>query len=215
MKSIAAIAAVTLGLHACATPFAHAAEKVKAGAASAPGVSVHEGVYVGATGGYATAALSSADTDLAAEGLFGGIVVGGGVITPSGMYLGLEADGVARNIRGSTDEQGVQIKATNDWLASVRGRVGVTAGPALLYATAGPAITQSKLATEGLGSDSEYLLGIAGGAGAELYVAPNLALGVEVIHYRFEPEILSVGGIPAEVDQSETVGRARLTFKLN
>jgi len=56
------------------------------------------------------------------------------------------------------------------------------------------------------------------GIGAETYVMPNLSLRLEALRYDYGSEDLSIGGAAAalqEIDPSDTVVRAGVTFHLN
>ncbi|MEZ5898172.1 MAG: outer membrane beta-barrel protein [Hyphomicrobiaceae bacterium] len=109
-----------------------------------------------------------------------------------------------------------------NWRASLRGRLGMNVGPALLYATAGFAWQDVSVVETSLGgfsaSNSETLSGVVYGIGAETYVMPNLSLRLEALHYDYGSEKLSVGGAAGalqEIDPSDTVVRAGVTFHLN
>lgn len=109
-----------------------------------------------------------------------------------------------------------------DWSGSVRGRIGTNVGPALLYATAGFAWKEMSLVETSLAgvsaSSSETFTGVVYGVGAETFVMPNLSLRLEALHYDYGSEKLSIGGAVdaiQEIDPSETVVRAGVTFHLN
>jgi len=175
----------------------------------------HSGLYAGVTGGVATSAITAEGLSIADTGAFGGAFVGFGQQLPSGVYAGIEIDGVLEDVQGSLSDSGIAVTAGSDWLASARVRLGQAFGPALLYGTAGLAITESKITAAGFGEDSQMLYGLAAGAGIELALTKTVTAGVEVMSYQFQPEMFQIGGVDFEADSSETVGRARLSFRLN
>ena len=123
---------------------------------------------------------------------------------------------------GYTTVGGASGNLDVDWNASLRGRLGMPVGPALLYATAGFAWKEMTVIETNLtgasASNSQLLTGVVYGIGAEAFVLPNLSLRLEALHYDYGSEELSVGGAAAalqEVDPSDTVVRAGVTFHLN
>lgn len=109
-----------------------------------------------------------------------------------------------------------------DWTATLRGRIGMNVGPALLYATAGIAWSERSVVetTAGgiSGSNSQLLTGVVYGVGAETFVMPNLSLRLEALHYDYGSEDISISGAAAaikEIEPSDTVVRAGVTFHLN
>ena len=136
---------------------------------------------------------------------------------------GVEGDiGYAGSDLGFSTAGGGSINLGTDWNGSLRARIGLPVGPALLYATAGYAwngstITQKNAA--GLSSDTSHTFsGVVYGAGAESFVLPNMSLRLEALHYDYGSDALSFAGASAavqDIDPSETVVRAGLTFHLN
>ncbi|MEQ1716454.1 MAG: outer membrane beta-barrel protein [Hyphomicrobium sp.] len=123
---------------------------------------------------------------------------------------------------GYTTAGGARGNLDVDWNASLRGRIGLPVGPALLYATAGFAWTEKSLAETSLSgatsSTSHTFAGVVYGIGAETYVMPNLSLRLEALRYDYGSERLSLGGAAAaaqDIDPSDTVVRAGVTFHLN
>jgi len=174
----------------------------------------HDGVYLGVVGGYATQALQAEDLDLATQGAFGGAVLGFGKVV-GGTYYGLELDAMLRDIKPTVGAGATTVTMTNDWLASARLRVGLPIGPALFYSTGGIAVTESKLAVAGLGSDQQYVVGWVAGAGAEAALLPNMSIRVEALHYGLPSETFTISGVEGSIKQSETVARVGVLFRLN
>ena len=111
-----------------------------------------------------------------------------------------------------------------DYLASVRGRIGVTLDQVLVYATAGVAWTDYKLSgsvEDDRVSLSQNKTGWVAGGGVEWRITPKLSLRGEVLHYDFG----SVKGSELDLDEAEierikmnvntTVVRGGITFHFN
>lgn len=95
-------------------------------------------------------------------------------------------------------------------------------GPALLYATAGIAWSERSIvettAAGTSGSNSQLLTGVVYGIGAETFVMPNMSVRLEALHYDYGSQDISIAGAAAavkEIDPSDTVVRAGVTFHLN
>lgn len=109
-----------------------------------------------------------------------------------------------------------------NWNGSLRGRLGLPLGPALLYATAGFAWTGKsvgEVSARGVAASADHTFaGVVYGIGAESYVLPNISLRLEALHYDYGSEKLSFSGAAAaaeDFDPSDTVVRAGVTFHLN
>ena len=132
--------------------------------------------------------------------------------------VGLEADYLLTDIQGSTTDGVVVVTAKTKYLASVRGRVGMPIGPALLYATAGPAFTEHKVAVAGPveSLSSELLIGGVFGGGIEASLTKTLFVRVEGLHYIFPDKDVACG--PScffESKDQQTTVRLGVGFKLN
>jgi outer membrane immunogenic protein len=94
----------------------------------------------------------------------------------------------------------MQLTATNQWLASARGRLGWTSGSWLFYATGGAAWTSSSYSATATGlvagpvalpgvvagtSFSENKTGLVVGGGLEYMLSPNWIVRAEYLHYDF------------------------------
>ena len=181
------------------------------------------GAYVGFHGGAKWADIdtssgsSISDTNATGGGHAGFNFGLGGVV------LGIEGDA---NLDGSsfgfTTAGGGTGSFDTDWSGTIRGRIGMPVGPALLYATAGYAWNEttltSKTATGGTFNSSYTFSGVVYGVGAEAYVLPNLSLRLEALRYDYSADSLSLSGASSlvqEIDPSDTVVRAGVTFHLN
>ena len=191
-------------------------------AASAGGAPIWTGVYLGAHAGGGFGKLGDSTTTFDTDGFVGG-VHGGYNFTTSGVVFGVEGDFSWSNVEGSKsfDFGGVTAKATvgSDWLASIRGRVGVPVTPSLLlYGTAGVAWADVNgrvtVSTGDISSISSTQTGYVVGGGGELAFDRNWSGRVEALYYAFDDAKFSTAGA-TPFDASVTVVRAGLTYHLN
>ena len=171
-----------------------------------------EGFYFGVTGGYATgeaevdgmlrqdrtngvAPLVSEDGKADLDGgMVGGLVgfdynlgngiVIGGLADLSWTGLSGEADVEPDVILGPTD---YSVDTSVGWLGTVRGRIGVELGDALIYGTGGVAFggvdaDLNVVGDGGVASDSGTQIGWTAGAGVSFMVTDNLMLGAEYLY---------------------------------
>ncbi len=143
------------------------------------------GFYVGANLGAAFFDGEDSDDTVAVGGLHAGY----NWEKPGGFVLGVEGD--------------VNFADDIEYLASVRGRVGLARGATLFYATGGVAF----LGVDDELSDDDTLMGWTAGLGVEHKLRENVSLGLETLYYNFEEE--------TDVEEADfwTV-RARLTYHL-
>jgi outer membrane immunogenic protein len=83
---------------------------------------------------------------------------------------------------------------SEDWQATIRGRVGYAMGPWLPYATGGLALTKVRAEIDGLGSDEYVRPGFAAGAGVERFFAGNLSGKIEYLYADVPSETTNIGG---------------------
>lgn len=172
------------------------------------------GAYLGILGGYSAAVFEAENVDLGAQDPMVGAYLGYTYVQ-NGWAIGLEGDFLLTAIETAAGDGEFAFKATNDYLASLRLRTGVTWGPILAYVTGGVAYTEQKITIEG-DSTSEELWGLAGGLGVEAEVTRTITLRLEGLHYSFDDEVFSFGeGDSIEASNDQTVIRAGLSLKLN
>jgi outer membrane immunogenic protein len=175
----------------------------------------HSGAYVGATVGYSASALNTAGPiDWAASGALGGILAGYGTTTQGGLYLGIEIDGVLKDVKWSVTDGGTTVSAANKWVGSGRVRVGQAIGPALLYATGGIAVTDQTVKASGFGSTSDMRFGWVAGAGIEAAITQTMVLRLEGLHYDFSDKAVTLGGLSERIGSGDNVIRGAITFKV-
>jgi outer membrane immunogenic protein len=184
---------------------------------------IWNGAYVGFHGG---AKWADIDTDFSST-VSATDVTGGGHIGYNfglaGLVIGLEAEANLDRTDSSFALMGGGIGSfETDWSGSIRARLGIPVGPALLYATAGYAWTEATISEASLDggsfSSSHSFDGIVYGLGAETFVLPNLSLRLEALRYDYASDNISISGaqnVLEEIDPSETVVRAGVTFHLN
>lgn len=184
---------------------------------------IWNGAYVGFHGG---AKWGDIDTDfsstVSATDMTGGGHIGYN-LGLAGVVIGIEADANldSSEFRFSTAGGGTG-SFESDWSGSIRGRIGMPVGPVLLYATAGYTWTDATLTEAAAGgvtfSSSHTFNGVVYGVGAEAFVLPNLSLRLEALRYDYSADDISISGahnVLEEIDPSETVVRAGVTFHLN
>jgi len=147
------------------------------------------GIYFGINGGYSwgqwnwtdTVALATGGDFDVGGGLFGGTL---GYNWQSGMLVfGIEGDFDWSNIKGSTAIGCATVCETaNDWLATVRGRIGLGFDRFLPYVSAGLAYGRVKGSMAGVGGFSDSNLGWAAGGGLEYAFISNLSAKIEYLY---------------------------------
>lgn len=181
------------------------------------------GAYIGAHAGGTWSDLSVTDFgNMSASALTGGGHAGYN-FQLGRIVAGVEADFSFNGTdQGFTLPNGGAANLSSDWTSSLRGRVGLPIGPALVYATAGIAWTGTSLTeTNAAGfslNTGHTFTGAVYGVGAETYVMPNMSLRIEALRYDFSGDKLSLTGaknVLQEFDPTETVVRAGVTFHLN
>lgn len=120
----------------------------------------------------------------------GGVHLGYNWQRNSPLVLGIEGD--------------VNFADDVDYLASIRGRIGVATGPTLFYATGGIAFLEF---SDDLADDN--LTGWVAGVGIEHKLRQNVSIGVEGLYYNFGDE---VDGVKFDEDVDNWTVRARLTY---
>ena len=175
------------------------------------------GAYVGLALGYTAQQMQTDSFHFGDAGMIGGAFVGYNY-NLGGAVVGVEADYLLTGISSSTSVAGVSMSASNHFLASIRARAGLPIGPALLYATAGPAFTERKASVQTgpwVSESKDLLVGVALGAGIEAELTRTLMVRIEALHYSFpDQDVNGAAGAWTSKDQQTTV-RMGLGFKLN
>jgi outer membrane immunogenic protein len=184
---------------------------------------VWTGAYFGINGG-----ANWADVDISNLGRFDASTATVGAhlgynFALGNLVIGIEGDGIYDGSDLSfTTGGGGSGNFETEWSGTLRGRLGFTAGPVLLYATAGYAWTEATVTQRSAAgiesSASGNFNGVVYGAGIEGNVLPNISLRLEALRFDYGTEELSFrGGAAAaqDFDPADTVVRAGVTFHLN
>jgi outer membrane immunogenic protein len=180
------------------------------------------GWYIGIQGGYGFGRSDWADSLGSITGGFDvdGALLGGtlGVNWQTGNWvLGLEGDGSWSNIRGSAPcVVGVTCETRNDWLATVRGRVGHAFDRVMPYITGGVAFGDIEATTLGL-SETSTEVGWTVGAGVEWALAGPWTAKVEYLYADLGKMSCSVavcgGAGPTDVKLDTSIVRAGINYR--
>jgi len=175
------------------------------------------GLYIGINGGggWGNSSWSSShpgDFDVSG-GLIGGTI---GYNWQSGPWvLGLEGDIDWSNIKGSAlDLWGAPIETKNEWLATLRGRVGYAFDRFLPYVTGGAAFGDVK-GTSVVTSKTDTRAGWTVGGGVEFALMPNLSAKIEYLYVDlgdFDCSVCS-GVSPDDVKFTTNIVRGGLNYR--
>jgi outer membrane immunogenic protein len=143
------------------------------------------GFYVGINGGY-----GFGHSEFSAPSASSGFNVDGGMVGGTAGYnyqighavLGIEGDMDADWAKGSTICAGVTCTTKNDWLSTVRGRLGYAAGRFMPYITGGAAFGDIKTSIPTIGNASETKAGWTAGGGVEAKIAGPWSAKLEYLH---------------------------------
>jgi len=146
------------------------------------------GIYIGINGGYG---FGTSDWTVAGVGSTGSFNTDGGLVggtiganfQASQFVFGIEADVDWTDIRGSTTAFPClsTCQTSNDWLGTVRGRVGYAFDRVLIFGTGGGAFGDVKATVTGAGSNDNSEFGWTAGGGVEFAVTENLTARVEYL----------------------------------
>lgn len=216
MKRIALFAAAAMGIG-----FAQGALAADLGVRAAPAYvppaavgPTWTGLYLGFNGGWEWSQNNNVTfTDQPAAGIVpfpalslsqesSGAVFGGqlGYNYQAGNWVfGIEGDvdgvGSQRSFKSvvePTTGATFSASATPRWLASLRGRLGYTWGPGLIYITGGGAWEGAEFNTSDAGGSSSFTntrSGWTAGAGYEWMIAPNWMVRAEYLYYGFSGNV--------------------------
>jgi len=143
------------------------------------------GPYVGINGGYGWGSSDfSAPTSSGSFNVDGGLI--GGTVgynwQTGPVVYGLEGDIDWSDMGGNTTCGGVACSVKNEYLATVRGRLGYSFGNFLPYATGGLAVGNIKTNIAGVGSADDTNAGWTAGAGVEYHITGPWTAKVEYLH---------------------------------
>lgn len=146
------------------------------------------GFYVGINGGggfgHSTVSNAFGATGFNTSGGLAGGTVGYNYQIGQAV-LGIEGDGDWSNIRGSTSSgicAGVSCEVRNDWLATVRGRLGYAYDRFLPYITGGAAFGDIKTSITGFNGSTTDKAGWTAGAGVEAAITGPWTAKIEYLY---------------------------------
>jgi outer membrane immunogenic protein len=183
------------------------------------------GIYVGINGGWGFGTSNwtatggtTGDFDISG-GLVGGTL---GANFQSGPFVfGVEGDIDLTDINGSpaiaSCPNAVACQTSNDWLGTIRGRVGYAFNRILVYGTAGGAFGDVKATVTGVGSNDNTEFGWTAGGGIEGAISENWTARVEYLFVDLGNGSCSTAcgssTSPAAVKFETSLIRAGLNFK--
>jgi outer membrane immunogenic protein len=178
------------------------------------------GFYIGANGGYGfgrskwSGLPSSFDVK---GGLFGGQL---GYNWQFGQFVyGLEGDVDWTDLRGTASLvacNGAFCRTRNDFLSTVRGRVGIAVDRWLPYATGGLAVGNIRATVPGFAGIDKTNAGWTVGGGVEYALAPNWSVKAEYLYVDLGKENCSLAcGLPMgnNVSLTSNVVRAGVNYR--
>jgi outer membrane immunogenic protein len=188
------------------------------------------GFYVGLHGGYGWADLDDNDDndDVFDDADLEGAVIGGqlGMNFQYNMFVfGIEGDASWSGIDldddfdfDDGDEFDEDFELGYDWLASVRGRLGLGFDRFLVYGTGGVGFADFDdggfdddiLDDDDDDDNDDVQVGWVAGGGAEFLLTDNVSLGAEYLHYEFDD---TFDDEDLEIDSSVDVIRGRVNVK--
>lgn len=127
------------------------------------------------------------------ENFIAGVHVGYNWQAAGNFVFGIESSWSFLNGDAEVEVEGLELGELEDeWVASVRGRLGYAAGATLLYATGGVAFLETELF-------EDTATGFVVGGGLEHKLGSSFSIGVEGLYYNFE-EDLDVADLELERD---------------
>jgi outer membrane immunogenic protein len=171
------------------------------------------------------------------SGVIGGVQAGYNWQAGPNWLIGIEADIQGADIKGSTTVNGpfpffgggfgdpatYTASEKVDWFGTVRGRVGMTAGPVLFYVTGGLAYGHARLNTDLVAtfpftfpaSASVTKAGWTAGGGVEWGFAGNWSVKVEGLYYDLGTTTVSAGPTVGAADPAVAAFRRGKDFDLH
>jgi outer membrane immunogenic protein len=163
------------------------------------------GPYIGISGGYGWGKSDFGDPD---GGIFGATL---GYNWQMGtLVTGIEGDISWSGMDGDGSVAGVASSVNNDWLGTVRGRLGYNAGRWMPYITGGLAVGNIDASIAGLGSSNSTELGWTLGGGVEAQIAGPWSVKVEYLYVDLGDGDSIAGSRP---DFSTNIVRAGLNYR--
>jgi outer membrane immunogenic protein len=188
------------------------------------------GTYIGANVGYGWGTYNLSNNvfggnqlvdpvKMSPNGVLGGFQGGyNWLVTPTWL-VGVESDfdfgGL--NASGASEQLDLASNVRIDDFATVRGRVGYVAGPALFYATGGFAYAHENgfVATQAPTTTNFYELGWTAGAGVEYMFAPRWSAKLEYLHASFDSTLSNAADFDVVTKPTVNTVRAGINYKFD
>jgi outer membrane immunogenic protein len=172
------------------------------------------GWYIGGHVGYADGNGDPSGRWGGSGGAVGGLH-GGYNIQAGNWVYGWEADVDAVGLSGNHKNSDNSTSFSGNVMASLRGRLGITADRTLFYATAGGALLNFTLNTDETSAGKKYNAfgGVVGG-GIEHAYNKNLSFRLEALYYMFDKKVSFDGEDPQKLKNTWTV-RTGFTYKFD
>ena len=178
------------------------------------------GFYLGINGGYGFGqsnwSITGADAD-PSGGLIGLTAGYNWQALGSPFVFGLEGDVAYSDIRGSFTNAACPggCETRNNWLGTVRGRVGYAFDRMMPYFTGGLAVGDIRAEQPGFAGVRETNVGWTVGGGVEAAIAPNWTAKLEYLYVDLGDVTCAAGScaVPTNVDFQAHVVRAGLNFR--
>lgn len=180
-----------------------------------------QGFYLGLHAGGAFGDVSVSDPTAKISwdhGGFGGGLHAGYNHQFGQFIVGIEGDyGLSKADGTLVLADGVTVSTKTSNIGSIRGRLGLTVGSALVYATAGYGFGQLQARLVSVPdsidfSESNRISGYVVGGGVEMKLMQSVSGRLEALHYGLGRKAADSTGIDARADIDQTVIRAGLTF---
>ncbi len=176
---------------------------------------IWEGLYLGGNLGADFISASGASDEV---GVIGGVHAGynwqfGSFVSGFEIDSSLKSAAPARGASGAFSAEGQQ-----DWITSMRLRLGYAPGSTLFYLTGGFAVGNLDVGLSGPGFASrkeEIIGGYTLGAGIEMKFAPSISGRVEALHHNFGEQTVEFTAGTVKTDVEFTTVRAGLTWHFN
>lgn len=171
------------------------------------------GFYLGAHGGWNWAETDADGLDI---GDTDGFVVGGQLGYNwqwDSFVFGIEGDGSFADSEDGFPDADIE----QNFLASIRGRLGFGLDRFLIYGTGGAAFTGLDVGFLSGDDDESTFFGWVVGGGIEYAITDNVSFGVEYLHYDFGEEVFTddLGAFDDDIGLTNDVVRGRLNVKFD
>lgn len=140
---------------------------------------------------------ADATASLEMDGFTGGLEAGYNYLTENGLMIGATGDLSFAAIDGGTAVGAGQLTAELQWFGSLRARAGLARDAWLFYATAGGAVSESKVRYAGAAissGDSDVRFGWTVGGGVEYAFSESLSLKGEFKYFDFDDATYAING---------------------